>query len=258
MSRRLRHLNPGLAVGARGAWDARRTGLADGRMASWPSLPGSLMAGPTQVASDSTRPVLVNGVRARVEFQSSENRRLIWPGASELSTFQNQAAGVIIAAFQVPPASGTDQFVAFFQTGTVGTRIGVISRIVSAGELSGGGGRRLDSDAFVNGSPSGPLVSGTPIVVDLRADWSAGIVQAINQTGSARTVGTGVFTSSGNTSNTASIAATVGASGAAAFHNGFVHAFSVLRPATPLATHDPVFRRIQQHYCLSFGIPYRS
>jgi hypothetical protein len=221
------------------------------------------MAGPTQFAADNTRPELANGVRAYVQFSAAQTRRFVWNGTSEKALFNNVTSGSIVCACEFGASNGTDQALIYFSTGTSSssTRFSVFSRNFVAGDRPSSGGRRQDADSFA-GAPAGTApTSSTTSVLDARSDWSVGTTTLIRQSSAGRESASASFSSgAGVTSGTDSQAAAVGGRGydGGIACNDRIFAFCVLRPASPIADSDAVLRRIQQSYCVSFGIPYRS
>lgn len=245
MRARQRHFNARDA-GASAVFDARFIiGLSNGSLIStWSDRSGN---GWNATASGTARPTYSTnsfGGNAGLQFNGTVNSMNI--SSNSFALFQNVSGGMLMGvAIDSNPSGGAASHLicSWFTNASPNTRIGIFTRLTSVGITTGG--RRLDADTFAS-TPLSSSGINSSIITGL-ANFSGNLITT-RQNGTS--VGTNTFPSgAGNTSNTASVGATVGGTSVTYFIGkiGLVLAFGSL-PS------NSVVKRCEQSAAFSFKI----
>lgn len=248
MSRRQRFLNPA-QLGCQVALDARFiTGLSSGAaVSSWTGRPGTSVnaSQATALNQPTFQPTGIGG-QAAVRFDGSNDIMTL----NATTLFQNVATGNIWAVVRDDNRAAGDvsHTPLHFSSGaaSVAARATLYTRLSSSSVFTTGG-RRLDADSFASAGTIASTANAT-ILGGVYA-WSSGTL-AVRVNGVQGTNGS--FSSgSGNTSNTASLSNTIGATDAAANRlQGDIAAVIAVTPSVSTS----VCKRIEQSLALSFRI----
>jgi hypothetical protein len=189
------------------------SGANGSAVASWPESSGNSLPAAVQGTAGSQPTLVTNAANGHKGVNFDGINDYLSLSGSALDVFRNRAAATVFVIYGYPSAvTGSRTFMSFSSgTSSTSSRVVMIQREPTTGNMSTGG-RRLDADGGVfvtSGTTTAPEVG----VMTSRFVWSSSDLYLYkNGTLSASNTN---FQTTGSTSNTASLAAVIGANSAA-------------------------------------------